>query len=292
VRVLVTGGLGKIGRHVVAELAERHELVVLDRGLPPEPIARLPRPGPRYVRGDVTDLGTVYGLAVGVDAIVHLAAIPNARSDPADVVFRTNVMGTFNAAEAAATLGVGRLVYAASGSALGFAFRTRPIVPEYMPIDEEHPLRPQDPYALSKMVGEEIVRSVHRRTGMTTVCIRPPYVVAPEEYAEAIPRRLDDPRLAGLFAYVDARDLARAFRLALEGDLSGHETFYVTADDALAREPLATLFPRYFPGSEAAAAPLTGSDGPISSARARRVLGYRPQHSWRQHVAAGARAGG
>ena len=281
-RVLVTGALGKVGRQVVAELGERHELVLFDRSVPSTP-------GPhRAVRGDATDLGQVYGVMAGCEAVVHLAAIAGPAHDPPEVVFRTNVMGTFNVAEAAAVLGVRRVVYASSGSALGFAYMHRPLVPEYMPIDEAHPLQPQEPYALSKKLGEEIMATLQRRTGISTICIRPPTVIAPEEYAERVPRALDNPRRS-LFAYVDVRDLAVGIRLALESDLAGHETFFVAADDALAREPLATLFPRFHPGTERAAAPLTGPQSPLSSAKAKRLLGYQPQHSWRDHVPAEAR---
>ena len=159
------------------------------------------------------------------------------------------------------------------------------MVPDYMPMDEEHPLRPQDAYGLSKWLGEEILEAATRRTGIRTIVLRPTSVVGPEDYAERVPRMLDNAAGAGIFAYVDARDFARAVRAALEDTAIEHDRFFITADDAMSREPLATAFPRRFPGSEAVCAGLTGSEGPISCAKAKRVLGYRPRHSWRSELA-------
>lgn len=277
-KILVTGGTGRVGRSVVAELQADHELVVLCRQPPAIPLPA------RIILGDHTNLGHVYSALAGVDAVVHLSATPSPLRVPPEAVFGGNVMGVFNIAEAAATLGVKKIVYSGSGSALGFAFRTCPFIPDYLPMDEEHPLRPQDPYGLSKWLGEEILATVTRRTGLPTICLRPPTVLTPEDYAERVPRMLASPGHNTLFAYVDARDFAQAVRLALANDTIVHDRFFITADDALARVPLADIFPRYYPGSERIAARLTGDEPPISSAKAKRLLGYQPRYRWRDLV--------
>ena len=282
-RLLITGGSGRLGRWVVEELRGDHEVVVADLADAPPPDADWP--DVRYEQIDLNDAEAVAGVAEGAEAIVHLAAIPSPIGREPEDVFANNMISTFNVVEAAIRQGARKVIYSSSGSALGFAFRFREMVPDYMPMDEEHPLRPQDAYGLSKWLGEEILEAATRRTGIRTIVLRPTSVVGPGDYAERVPRMLDHAAGAGIFAYVDARDFARAVRAALEDTEIEHDRFFITADDAMSREPLAVAFPRRFPGSEAACAGLTGTEGPISCAKAKRVLGYRPQHSWRSERA-------
>ena len=282
-RLLVTGGSGRLGRWVVEELRGDHEVVVA--GLEETPPADAVRPGVRYEQADLTDAEAVARVAEGAEAVVHLAAIPSPTGREPEQVFANNMISTFNVVEAAIRQDARKVIYSSSGSALGFAFRFRDMGPDYMPMDEEHPLRPQDAYGLSKWLGEEILEAATRRTGIRTIVLRPTSVVGPEDYAERVPRMLDNAAGAGIFAYVDARDFARAVRAALEDTAIEHDRFFITADDAMSREPLATAFPRRFPGSEAVCAGLTGSEGPISCAKAKRMLGYRPRHSWRTELA-------
>ncbi len=280
-RLLITGGSGRLGRWVVEELRGDHEVVVagLEDSPPPDAV----RPGVRYEQADLTDVEAVARVAKGAEAIVHLAAIPSPIGREPEDVFANNTTSTFNVVEAAIRQDARKVIYSSSGSALGFAFRFRDMVPDYMPMDEEHPLRPQDAYGLSKWLGEEILEAATRRTGIRSIVLRPTSVVGPEDYAERVPRMLENG--GGILAYVDARDFARAVRAALEDTEIEHDRFFITADDAMTREPLATAFPRRFPGSEAACAGLTGTEGPISCAKAKRMLGYRPQHSWRTELA-------
>ncbi|XOV86451.1 MAG: NAD-dependent epimerase/dehydratase family protein [Pseudomonadota bacterium] len=279
-RILITGGTGRLGHWVVRELCTDHEIVV----------ASLEHPGDRAVEGvqyctiDLADPSTIDPVLVGVTAIVHLAAIPSPIGRDPEFVFANNMTSTFNIVEAAVRNNIGRIVYSGSGSTLGFAFQSKPMIPDYMPMDEEHPARPQDAYGLSKWLGEEILAAATRRTDMTTISLRPTTVVTPEDYNSLIPALLDKPGGIGIFAYVDARDYAQAVRLALEIEGITHDRFFITADDALSREPLSVAFPRRFPGSESVAAKLTGHEGPITSAKAKRMLGYKPNYSWRSLV--------
>jgi nucleoside-diphosphate-sugar epimerase len=280
VRVVVTGGSGRIGTWLVRELAPRHEVIVFDRVAPPE----LPE-GVTYKLGDHEDLGSIYDVLRGANAVVHLAAIPSNRFHPYATVFRTNVVGTYNVGEAAGRLGLRKVVAASSINALGIPMAERPMAPLSLPIDEDHPRRPQDAYSLSKLVDEETMAAMHRRTGIQTICIRPPLLAWPDSYPDLI-RDLDDPSIRHrvLWTYCDIRDLVTGFRLALEDETLECETFFITADDALAREPLAELLPRFYPGTEQMAAVLTGTSPAVVSTRAKRLLGYQPRWSWRDQA--------
>ena len=280
-RVVVTGGAGLIGSYLVRELAGRdHQVTVFDRSKPRD----LP-PGVSYKVGDHEDQGGVYDVLRGAEAVVHLSAIPSPQFHPQATIFRTNVVGTYHVGEAAGRLGLRKMVTASSINALGMTHAERRMEPLALPIDETHPCRPQDAYSLSKWIDEQTIAALHRRTGLRTIAIRPPRVVWPERYPELI-ASLDDPAAgARLFwSYVDVRDLAVGFRLALEDETIEHDVFFITADDPFARESMSELVPRFWPGSEELARSLTGTTPAVSSARARRLLGYRPEWSWRRYV--------
>jgi nucleoside-diphosphate-sugar epimerase len=283
-RIVVTGGAGRIGRWVVRELRSRdHEVTIYDRMPPTEqPV------GVEYKLGDCEDLGGIYDVLRGHDAVIHLAAIPSNRVHPYPTVFRTNVLSTYNVGEAAGRLGLRKLVVASSINALGITMAERQFDPKYLPIDEEHPRLPQDAYSLTKLIDEEIIGALHRRTGLQTIAIRPPLMLYGDPAAEGavVQNRLDRPELNArvMWVYCDVRDLAQGFRLAVEDDTLDNETFFITADDALAREPLATLLPRHFPGLEAMASALTGTSPAVVSTKAKRLLGYQPRYSWRAYV--------
>jgi nucleoside-diphosphate-sugar epimerase len=283
-RVAVTGGAGKLGQWVVRELRdasegrEPHEVIVLDRVKGPE------QDGVRYLVGDVTELGQVVGTVAGTDAIIHLAAVRRWGEAPNDVTFRTNVMGSFNVHEAAWRLGIRRVVSVSSEAALGWDYREREFAPEYLPIDESHPIRPQDCYGLSKEVGEAIARSYTAKCGMETVVLRPPWIAAPEELDEVRRAGGREPTRFSPYNYIDVRDLAEAFRLAIERPIEGHVVLFVTADDSAVGEPLSEVLPRFLPETAEMARPFTGTRPAVSNARAKEVLGWRPRRSWRRET--------
>lgn len=282
-KVVVTGGSGRIGRWLVRELVERdHETLVFDKTVPPEPT-----PGVTYKLGECENLGEVYDVLRGADAVVHLAAIPSNQRHPYPTVFRTNVVSTYNVGEAAGRLGLRKIVAASSINAMGMSMAEREMAPLSLPIDEEHPRRPQDAYSLSKLMDEETLKALHRRTGIKAIAIRPPLMLWPDQIeATNIRGRLDDPGLSYrvFWTYCDIRDLVQGFRLALENETLESETFFITAADALAREPLAELFPRYWPGTERLASGLNGTSPAVVSTKAMRLLGYRPAWSWRDSI--------
>ena len=276
-RVVVTGGSGLAGRAVVAHLAE-HGHAVTNVDLVPDS-----GPAP-FRRADLCDLGQVYGCLRGAEGVVHLAAIPRPTFDLPEVVFRTNVMSTFNVLEAAVALGVQRVVIASSVSVLGFPFNERPLAPEYVPIDEAHPLLPQDAYALSKHVGEELAAGFARRSRLSVVSLRFAWIHTPQTFAAQVQPLWSDPAAgaANLWSYVDARDVAAAVRLALTTEIDGHEACFIAAPDSFMPLPSPGLVDEYYPEAVIRAG-FANDASLLSSAKAERLLGFRARHSWRSY---------
>lgn len=274
----MTGGAGKLGRWVVDALASHgHDILVFDR------VVGESRANIRYIVGDIRDYGQVIGAVAGADAIVHLAGIPTHSVVANELTFAINTGGTFNVHEAAWRLGVPRVVTMSSEAVLGWApgAWTHLILPEYLPLDEEHPTRPQDAYGLSKVVCEEIARSYHLKCGMEAIALRPPWIVDPDELAAMRSSNGIIPTRFALFHYVDVRDVADACRLALSCKLSGFEAAFLGSGESSVAEPLSTLYPRLAPEIGSKAAALTGRRSSVSVEKARRLLNWQPKHSWR-----------
>lgn len=291
-RIAVTGGAGRLGRSLVAGLAAAgHEIVSLDRDL--SRAAELD--GIEQVAVDLTDADAA-ARAIGgarAEALVHLAAIAVPFSAPEDVILRTNAALALNTLGAAAAAGIPKIVTASSPTVLGYGAPAG-WLPDRFPLDETTEPRPWNAYGLSKLLAEQTMAMLARQTGPATrfAAFRPCYVIAPEEWAGAptqqghtVAERLADPALSApaLFNYVDARDVAGFVDALLPAmdEIPNAEVFFVGADDALALEPLAGLLPRFVPGSEELAAGLTGTAPAFSNAKARRLLGWRPAHTWR-----------
>ncbi len=279
-KVVVTGGSGRIGQYVVKELlSSGHEVTVFDRVAPPA------KEGVRWVRGDIEDLGEVISALRGAEAVVHLAAFTMPYRDvPDHVLFRGNLLGTYNVHEAAFTLGIRRVVSTSSGAVVGWTYRTRELRPQYLPVDEDHPLSPQDPYGLSKLCGEEVARSYTLKCGMETVALRPAWVMTPEVSDQLRVQGGRKPERFDLFAYTDVRDLATAYRQAVELPGLHHEVFFIVGDDSVTSEPLCDLLPRLMPGLGDMAKELTGVKSGVSNQKAKRMLQWQPRHSWRVAV--------
>ncbi len=277
-RVLVTGGNGKLGRWVGRELRDHGcEVVSVDRSLPAER-----EPGIHHREVDMADLGQVVGAAAGCDAVIHLAAIPNPYGHADEVVFLNNVGATYNALQAAMTLGIGRAIIASSISAYGMAWSRPTFPPLYAPIDEAHPFIAKDPYALSKETDERTAEMFVRRCGMTVLAYRIHWIAEPGEAR----RRANDPAYTSdmdatnLWGWVDVRDAARAFRLGLNADVTGFVPMNITAADTLRHEATDELLNLRLPDLERRA-PLPGYASGWSIERAREVIGYEPRYSWR-----------
>jgi nucleoside-diphosphate-sugar epimerase len=286
-RILITGGRGKVGRATAAVCrAAGHEVTVLDVATPA--FERDDPDEPAYVQADLTDAGQVFAVvARGFDAIVHAAAIPAPTQNAPQVVFHNNLMGVFHVVEAAVRFGVPRLVNVSSETVPGYFFPERPVLPDYLPVDEEHPVRPQDPYALAKSFGEQICDAAVRRSDLRCLSIRPSWVQWEGNYATNLGPQLRDPDepSAGFWGYIDAEDLADALLLAATSDLPGHEVLYIASPDIASTLTLPELVARHHGAGAVELRDLPRPDaGPISIEKARRLLGYRPTRSWRDHL--------
>lgn len=281
-RILVTGTAGRIGSQVVLELAQHgHTVRALDR----RPMSQEVRGAAEPVYADITDALALLNAAAGCDAIAHLAAIP-APHAPADEVLRLNVIGTQNALEAAHAHDIPRVVLTSSVGALGFSFPKHPCLPDYLPIDTAHPRRPQDSYGLSKLMNEESAHAMTRLTGMTTIVLRPPAVWDLERAKRHgwLQRAVDnkgEERESSLWGYIDVRDQAVAFRLALESGLTGHHVFYTMADDLRVNATVRELTERHLPDLTPDLDRLTGRTF-YDLTSARDQLGFIAERTWRQ----------
>jgi nucleoside-diphosphate-sugar epimerase len=275
VKVAVTGASGKAGRAVVRDLVDHDQHVLaIDLVSPGESPAA-------FLRADVTHFGQTVESLTGVDAVVHLAAIPAPGIHTEETTFRTNMLSTYNVFEAARVLALQRVVWASSETILGLPFEREQ--PAYAPIDEDHPPFPESSYALSKLLAEELGRQLHRWTGTPHVALRFSNIMEPQDY-EAFPSFWDDVHLRrwNLWGYVDARDVAQSCRLALEADV-GAEHFIVAAADTVMNRPSAALMAEAYPSVPYR--PTRGEfDTLLSIDKARRLLGYEPRWSWRDHV--------
>jgi nucleoside-diphosphate-sugar epimerase len=186
--------------------------------------------------------------------------------------------------EAASTLGINRVVYASSVSVLGFPFFVQPFAPDYVPIDETHPLLPQDAYALSKRIGEELADGFARRGRLTVVSLRFPWIHTPGSFAEKLRPLWKDPAAgaSNLWSYIDTRDVAEAVRLALTAEIAGHVACFVAATDSFMPIPSRVLVADHYP-TTIIHDDLMDHGSLLSSARAQALLGFRARHSWRSY---------
>lgn len=280
-RVAVTGGSGKIGRAAIASLQRAGHFVV-NFDLKPSSVSV------RTTIADFADFGTVMGALSGVDlaggsfdAVVHLAGIPAPGLAPDHRVFEINTLSTYNIFSACRRLGIRRIAWASSETLLGQPYSESP---PFLPLDESVS-HPEWSYSLSKQLGETMAESFARwAPGTSIVSLRFSNVYEESDYA-ALPKIQAQPetRRVNLWGYVDARDCGEACRLAIEVAPPGHEALIIAAADNVAGLPARELAARFFPGVQIYES-LDGDSSLISINKARRVIGYTPQHSWRQQL--------
>jgi len=286
-RILVTGSRGKVGSATVDALHRAgHEVTACDRGAP---VFESAGPEvPRYVQADLTDAGDAFAVVRGHDAVIHAAALPEPTRNPPHTVFHNNLMSVFNTLEAAIRWGVPRYVNVSSETVPGFFFPERPFLPDYVPVDEEHPIRPQDPYATAKYFSELLMDAAMRRSDIRCLTIRPSWVQWEGNYERDLGPVLRDPEAApstSMWAYIDVYDLADSLRLAAQSDLDTHEFLYIAPPDNLANRPLADLVRPHHGDDVELREPLPRPDAPgLSIAKAERLLGYAPSRSWRDYL--------
>ncbi len=293
-RIFFTGGSGKAGRHVAPYLADQgHQVTNAD-------LVPLGHPDVADLKVDLTDAGQTYSALAGLatmdeldlptkpsyDAVVHFAAVPRILLTADATTYATNVLSTYHVLEAATRLGIPKIVFASSETTYGICFAQGERKPRYVPVDEEHPVVPEDSYAMSKVAGEVTARSFQARTGTDVYGLRINNVIEPHEYAEMFPDFLEDPaqRRRNVFAYIDARDLGQMVRRCLEVDGLGYEVFNVANADMSVAATTDEVRERFYDGVEVRRE--MGRDETFYSIdKARELLGYAPEHSWRDVLA-------
>lgn len=283
-RIAVTGGSGKLGRSVVARLRdEGHHVIVFDKE---------GTRGAGFLSIDLTDYGQVVDALFGVndvhtgfDALVHLAAVPAAGIRPDVAIFHNNMLATYNVLQGARRAGIRHIVYASSETVLGLPFD---IDPPYLPVDEEFPARPESTYSLVKHLEEQLaIQLVRWDPTLSISALRFSNVMDPEDYA-AFPAYDADATLRkwNLWGYIDGRDGAQAVSRALATAKPGFEAYIIANADTVMSRSSASLAAEVFPDVEVART-LGEHETLLCIDKAKRMLGYAPEHSWRDHVAAG-----
>ena len=288
-RVLVTGARGKVGAAAIHRLLEAgHEVTAVDRAPAVYERARQVL----YMEADLADAGHAAAVVPGHDAVIHTAAMSSPVHNPPHVIFENNLMATYNTLEAAERSGVRRFVYLSSETVPGFSYPRRYFHADYAPIDEDHPIRPQDPYGLSKFFGELLMDAASQRSEITCVSVRPTWI----QWEGNIERNVgpmirangSDPS-ASFWSYVCVYDIADLLLLAVTQPLEGHEVLYAAASDNAAGAPLHELVRRHF-GDAVKLLPVNRPDASgISCAKADRLLGWRPTRTWRDFLDADGR---
>ena len=276
--IVVTGAAGRLGRRVVQLLVDQgREVLATDRVEADD----LPA---RFVRCELSDAAGVTDLLNGAEAVVHMGAIPGPQRAEPRVIFENNVAGDFNVMMSAAELGLRRVVFSSSAFGMGWAHDGNAFVPLYLPLDEEHPMMPFEPYGLTKQVGEDIGRMIARNSDTTVVSLRFTNVALPEVQAEfpwPAPTP-EHPLTLVMWAYADARDVAEAHVLAVDAEIDEYEAFMLAQPSSRFDEPTIDLIKRNFGDRVEIRDGLEGAASVISTAKAQRMLGWKPRHDWRQ----------
>ncbi|HJQ00419.1 MAG TPA: NAD(P)-dependent oxidoreductase [Jatrophihabitans sp.] len=282
-RVAVTGGSGKLGRAVVADLlAHGWDVVNLDRAAPAQ------QQGCPFVQIDFRDFGQTVEALTGIqdrydslDALVHLAAIPAPGLTGNAATFANNATSSYNVFTAARLAGIRNVVWASSETVLGLPFDTPP---PYLPVDEDYPPRPESTYSLVKTLEEQMAVQLCRwDPQLKMIGLRFSNVMEPADYPGFAAFQQDETlRKWNLWAYIDARDGAQAVRCALGYQGTGAEVFIIANADTVMTRSSASLAAAVFPGVEVRKQ-LGEHETLLSIDKARRILGYQPEHSWRDH---------
>ena len=275
--IVVTGAAGRLGRRVVQLLVDQNrEVLATDRldadDLPAE-----------FVRCDLGDARAVQDVLKDAEAVVHMGAIPGPLRAEPRVIFENNVTADFNVMMSAAELGLRRVVFSSSAFGMGWAHDGNAFVPLYLPLDEEHPMMPFEPYGLTKQVGEDIGRMIARNSNTTVVSLRFTNVALPEVQAEfpwPAPTP-ENPLTLVMWAYADARDVAEAHVLALDAEIEEYEAFMLAQPSSRFKEPTIDLVKNNFGDRVEIREGLSGTASVISTEKAQRMLGWKPRHDWR-----------
>jgi nucleoside-diphosphate-sugar epimerase len=274
-RIVVTGSRGLLGGPTAKFCA--------DMGVDVLGVDVIGRPGPneytRFLSADLTDLGQVYDVLEGADAVIHLAAIAAQRVFPSAKTFFTNMGMSWNILEASARLGIKRVILASSVQVNHTITPRTPVKYQYLPVDEDHPVSPQEDYGLSKFVAEKCADSFARHWGLTVVSFRFPTIFHQQAF-EGLPFKDPNIPYTALFSYIHVLDAARACYLAATVDLppNSHHVLFVAARDSSLDMPSAAYARQFFPEAEIRAG-LAEFGSLLNCARAEKLIGFAPEYS-------------
>lgn len=275
-KVAVTGGSGVVGRYTIRELIQRgSEVLNIDRRPPKDDLCK-------FLAVDLTDHDAVTRSLAGFDAVIHLAAHPSPFGRQPHLIYTENTVSNYNVLDASAALGIRKVCLASSVNAIGMSYSRNPFY-DYLPVDEVHPGRPEDCYSVSKWCCELQADACARlHPGMTISSMRYHWVTEPEKHYAGLaamdPNEERDRN--GLWSYIDIRDVVRANVSAIEASWTGHERFFITANDTHSKLASMELVQRFKPDLPLRT-PLPGHNALISNAKAKRLLRWEPEHSWR-----------
>lgn len=272
--IAVTGGNGELGRSLIPYLLDHHHTVAsIDRALPAtsDPAHRSVL---QHLVADTRDFGELVASLRGCDALIHLAAHRSPKNHPDPIVYNDNTAGSYNTLSAAATLGINRVCLASSVNAIGGAFSRQPRY-DYFPLNEQHPTYAEDPYSLSKWVGEQQADAFARRyADMRIASLRFHWLVNDYERAMQATAVLGDAVIKHLWAYTLLPEASRACLLALTANFTGHEVFYIVAPRTAAEAPSLELAQQHYPDTPVRG-DLNGHNSFFDCTKAERVLGWR-----------------
>jgi len=283
-RVLITGGSGQIGPRLAAALTNNgHQVTLLDT-------KPADAPGITQLTADIRSLDEVSAAAKGMDALVHLAAIADHYEGREMEIYEINTMGTCNVMEAALRHKIKRVVFASSLVSYGLIYSTAPFVPQYLPIDPDHPSVPDDSYGASKLMGEKVAQAYAKRHDMDVIALRLNTLIFPDKPKSVAihQERLANPdkHAHRLWGYVMWQDAIQAFCLAVQQEVKGFHVLNVSAADAqIPTETTIELIRRHYPDLKE----LRTSSGFLKNphatcvdiTRTREVLGWEPKLTWR-----------
>lgn len=296
-RIVVTGGSGKAGVHVLQYLLDQgYEVLNLDL----RPVHGSLAERVYTIIVDLTDAGQVYSallshfrpsepfhgpLGAVPDAVIHLAGMARPLIVPDNETFRINTMGGYNVIEASCRLGINKIILASTICTYGITYAEGVVDFPSFPVDEEVDANPMDTYALSKVCVERTARSFALKFNKDIFCYRIGAVILPEEYNASFKRYVEEPsdfKVHG-WSYTDARDLGKMCALGIEKSGLGFHIFNATNDTITNNSACATTFLKeQCPGT-----PFTREMGPleapVTNRKMKELLGFEEDHDWRKY---------
>ncbi len=270
-RVVVTGGSGRVGKYVVAQLMKKNQVVVADLKPSEHEV--------EFIETDVMDLEAVRKAVAKADAVIHLAAIDFDWKAAEEQYINVNVRGTWHVLQACRDAGVKKVILCSSISACGLSEMRKDWTPEFLPVNESHENKPYQAYSVSKIVMEQMAQSFADATDMEVICLRPLAVVLPETIHDYI-KFVDDPERHWLFYYIWAEDLAKAFEAAVDIEGLKFGVFFISADDTSHPKPTLEWYEEVIGQIPEIKNPRLYQNNPrasiFSSQEAKNILGWNP----------------